>query len=166
MADRSDRKFVDHPAPSIGLMTILFVALGAVIAAVPTVFQALSGEEPFLFALAGRAATLLVAAVLCFYFWPLYSTYYTVSSAGIQVRYGPWTRQYPWSDFAAAYWQRGMFATRIGWPSVTPCVRLSDGVLLKRKTKGFGLYLTPNDPRAFLRKIAEFAPDLTAEMII
>ena len=53
------------------------------------------------------------------------------------------------THFATAYWQRGMFATRIGWPSVTPCVRLTDGVLLKRRAKRFGLYLTPNEPKAF-----------------
>jgi hypothetical protein len=59
-----------------------------------------------------------------------------------------------------------MFATRIGWPSVTPCVRLTDGVLLKRRVKRFGLYLTPNEPKAFLQKIAEFAPELTSELIL
>jgi hypothetical protein len=59
-----------------------------------------------------------------------------------------------------------MFATRIGWPSVTPCVRLTNAVLLKRKGKWFGLYLTPNDPKAFLQRIGEFAPELTAELIL
>ncbi len=107
-----------------------------------------------------------MVAIVGFYFWAFYSTYYAVSAKGIDIRYGPWTRTYPWSDFTAAYWQKGMFATRIGWPSVTPCVRLTDAVLLKRKKRGFGLYLTPNDPRAFLQKVAGFAPELTAETII
>lgn len=166
MSDRQDRRYVDHPAPSVGLMAIHLLAFCALIAAVPALLHVPSCEEPSLFLLAGRAVILLSLAFLCFYLWPLYSTYYTLSSAGIQVRYGPWTRQYPWSDFTTAYWQKGLFATRIGWPSVTPCVRLSDGVLLKRRTRQFGLYLTPNDSRAFLMRIAEFAPDLTAEMII
>ncbi|HEX6031260.1 MAG TPA: hypothetical protein VFY90_07495 [Tepidiformaceae bacterium] len=68
--------------------------------------------------------------------------------------------------FVTAYWQRGMFATRIGWPSVTPCVRLTNAVLLKRKSSWFGLYLTPNDPRAFLNTLTRFAPELTREAIL
>jgi hypothetical protein len=105
-------------------------------------------------------------AALGFQFWPLYKTYYTLSVTGIQVRYGPWTREYPWSGFTAAYWRRGMFTTRIGWPSITPCVRLTDGVQLRRRTGRFALYLTPNDSRAFLRKIGDLAPELTAETIL
>ena len=143
--------------PGADVMAIYLLALVAVVAAVPSLL---------LSHLAGQAVTLLALGVLCFYLWPIYTTYYTVSTQGIRVRYGPWTREYPWSDFVAAYWQKGMFATRIGWPSMTPCVRLFDGVLLQRRTGRFGLYLTPNDSRAFLRKVAEFAPNQTAETII
>lgn len=162
MSDGTNRKYVDHPAPSIGLMTILLITVFALVAAIPAMLDMPSPDVHWTM----WAVILFSLATLCFYFWPLYSTYYTVSSSGIQVRYGPWVRHHPWSDFVTAYWQKGMFATRIGWPSVTPCVRLSDGVLLKRKARRFGLYLTPNDSKAFLVKIAEFAPDLTAEMII
>ena len=162
MSDRAGRKYVDHPAPSIGLMTILLLAIFAAVAAIPTTLSTPASQVSVTI----WAAIGLTVAILCFFFWPLYSTFYTVSSEGLQVRYGPWTRLYPWSDFVTAYWQKGMFATRIGWPSVTPCVRMSNGVLLKRRGKRFGLYLTPNDPRAFLLKIAEFAPDLTAETIL
>ncbi|HEU5309893.1 MAG TPA: hypothetical protein VFV24_00445 [Candidatus Eisenbacteria bacterium] len=107
----------------------------------------------------------LCLAVVCFYYWPLYATYYTLSHDGIHVRYGPWSRKYAWSEFACATWQRGMFAMRIGWPSVTPCVRLTDAVLLRRNRRGFGLFLTPNDSRAFLRRVSKLAPDLTWESI-
>jgi hypothetical protein len=166
MPDRPSQKYVDHPAPSIGLMVLLTVAIGVLIATIPAMLEAPSpGASPHSL----RAMWAVIAfsvAILCFYFWPLYSTYYTVSSEGIQIRYGPWTRQYPWSDFTAAYWQKGLFITRFGWPSVTPCVRLSDGVLLKRRTRRLGLYLTPNDSRAFLRRVAEFAPELTADLIL
>ena len=160
-----ERKYVDHPAPGIGLMVIFSLIIVFLIPATLQVLQdsARSGHPPS--GVAGAAMLLITLAILCFYFWPFYTTYYTVSSSGIQVRYGPWTRQYPWSDFTTAHWQKGVFATRIGWPSVTPCVRLTDGVLLQRRAKAFGLYLTPNDPRAFLRRISEFAPDLTAETI-
>src|SRR5437762_10660882 len=161
MPDSTNQKYVDHPAPSPFLMTLFLVALGAVLVVIPTALDAAGGEKIFVAAALG-----LTVAVLCFYFWPLYSTYYTVSAEGLMVRYGPWRRQYPWSDFVTAYWQRGMFVSRIGWPSVTPCVRLTNGVPFKRRTGWFGLYLTPNDPRAFLRKVAEFAPDLTKEAIL
>jgi len=163
MAVDSERKYVDHPAPSVVLVLLLFFAVGAAVVALPFAFQAAPrGAALFL----PIAAIGLTVVILCFQFWPLYSTYYTVSATGLRVRYGPWIHQYAWSDFGAAYWQKGMFATRIGWPSVTPCVRMTNGILLKRRTKRFGLYLTPNDPRAFLMKVAEFAPDLTRETIL
>lgn len=158
----SDRTYVDHPAPGMGLMALLFVSIFALLAVIPAVLRPPAPPTPP----ATWVVILLPLAILTFYFWPFFSTYYTVSAAGLEVRYGPWKRLYPWSDFATAYWQKGMFATRIGWPSITPCVRLTDAVLLKRKARGFGLYLTPNDSKAFLRRIAEFAPELTAESIL
>lgn len=114
----------------------------------------------------GWVALAIVVGSTLFYVWVFSTTYYTVDAEGIQVRYGPWTRRYPWSDFSAAYWQKGMFASRIGWPSATPCVRLTDAVLLKRKGKWLGLYLTPNDSRAFLARISELAPELTRETVV
>ena len=151
-------KYVDHPAPDLLIMVLLLGVLGALLASIPSALHEFSREK--------LAFLGLIGFTICFYFWPLYTTYYTMSAEGVLVRYGPWRRLHPWSDFATAYWQKGMFATRIGWPSVTPCVRLTNAVLLKRKTKGLGLYLTPNDPRAFLRKVSEFAPDLTRETIL
>lgn len=156
------KRYVDHPAPSVVLVAILLLVIGGGLAALPSAAGDSHGTAPILFWIIVGSAL----AITAFYFWPFYSTYYTLSAEGIEVRYGPWARQYPWSEFAAAYWQKGMFATRIGWPSVTPCVRLTNAVLLKRKSKRFGLYLTPNDPKAFIRRIAEFAPDLAAEAIL
>lgn len=156
------QKYVDHPAPSVGLMALLSFVLGALIVSIPVALDPSYGGASLWF----WVVIVLPVGILCFYFWPLYSTYYTVSATGLEVRYGPWTRRYPWSDFVTAYWQKGMFATRIGWPSVTPCVRLTNCVLLKRAARGFGLYLTPNDPKAFLHRVAEFAPGLTSELIL
>ena len=152
-------KYVDHPAPSAVLNLALILTVGVLVYALldPSVAGAASWAS-----LAFVGSCLVV---VCFYFWPLYATYYTLSDDGIHVRYGPWSRQYAWSEFACATWQRGMFAMRIGWPSVTPCVRLTDAVLLRRSRKGFGLFLTPNDSRAFLRRVTEIAPDLTRESI-
>jgi hypothetical protein len=161
MPNSGTRKYVDHPAPSWVMVALLLFVICGLISILPGVRGPSQGTTPTIWVAMG-----LTLAVIAFYFWPIYSTYYTVSDAGLEVRYGPWTHLYPWSDFATAYWQKGLFATRIGWPSISPCVRLTNAVLLKRKTRGFGLYLTPNDPRAFLGKIGEFAPELTAETIL
>jgi hypothetical protein len=162
MLGTGGKKYVDHPAPSAPTVTLFLTGIGLLLVMVPTIVKA-SGEQ-----LGGlyAAMLLLTLAILCFYLWPIHTTYYTLSPEGIHVRYGPWKRQYPWSDFKAAFWQEGMFATRIGWPSVTPCVRFSNCVQLKRKKGWFPLYLTPNDPRAFLARISEFAPELTKETIL
>src|SRR3954469_16836230 len=163
MATPSSVRFVDHPAPSVSVVVLLLVTMAALLAAIPAAIRDSGDPHTPVFLVVVIGASL---ATVCFYFWPFYTTYYTVSAAGIGVSYGPWKREYPWSDFGAAFWQKGMFATRIGWPSVTPCVRLTNAVLLKRKSKRFGLYLTPNDPRAFLQRVAEFAPELTRETIL
>lgn len=152
-------RYVDHPAPSVFMMALVLFVVFMVLLAIPSIQHEGAGLLPWVM-------LILTLAIMLFYCWPLYTTYYTVSAEGIQVRYGPWTRRFPWSDFSAAYWQRGVFATRIGMPSVTPCVRLTDAVLLKRRSKWLGLYLTPNDSRAFLTRIGEFAPELTRETVL
>jgi len=100
-------------------------------------------------------------SLLCLglYFWPLFATYYTLSPAGLFVRWGPWARYYPWSDFKTARHRRGQ---RIGWASVAPCVRLTNGILLERQRGWRHLYLTPSDPEAFLLRLSQFAPTLTS----
>ena len=165
MSELTDERFVDHPAPSIGLVTLLTVCTMAIVVALPPLFVTPAEEVPPFFVPAITAIIVLSLGVMCFYFWPIYSTYYTLDRKGVEVKYGPWVRTFTWSEFETAYWQRGMFVTKIGWPSVTPCVRLSNGIVLKRKHKTFGLYLTPNDPEAFIRKIELFAPELTKSMI-
>lgn len=154
----AEPKYVDHPAPSVVLMLMLLGLFVAVTLAVPAMAREGTPTMVWVLILGTLAASL-------FYCWPFYSTYYTLSPEGIQIRYGPWTRRFPWTDFTVAYWRKGMFATRIGLPGMTPCVRLTDAVMLKWRHKWFGLYLTPNDSRAFLGKIAEFAPELTRETV-
>jgi hypothetical protein len=155
-------QYVDHPAPSPLLVLALIAIVGAFLASIPGMTEQTAGDT----ASWGAIAVVTIAILtVCFYFWPLYTTYYTLSPSGLIVRYGPWKRRYSWSEFVGATWRRGMFATRIGWPSVTPCVRLADAVILRKKGKSFGLYLTPNDSRAFLKWVSELAPDLTRESI-
>ncbi len=161
MSISATRKYVDHPAPSAPTVILFVAGIILLLALVPVLETSGDLHGGFYIAL-----LLVTLAILCFFLWPIYTTYYTLSPEGIHVRYGPWKRLYPWSDFKAAFWQTGMFATRIGWPSVTPCVRFSNCVQLKRKKGWFPLYLTPNDPRAFLARISEFAPELTKETIL
>ena len=155
-------KYVDHPAPSAVLNLTLTLVVCVLLY---TLLDASAAQSAKVSPWIPLAFMGLCLAVVCFYFWPLYATYYTLSHDGIHVRYGPWRRQYAWSEFASATWQRGMFAMRIGWPGVTPCVRLTDAVLLRRNRRGLVLFLTPNDSRAFLQRVAELAPALTRESI-
>ena len=150
--------YVDHPGPSVVLVA-LYAGILALVAW--TFASTLSAGHSSDAVLANRILASVVALILGFHLWQIYGTYYTLSGAGIEVRYGPWSRLYPWTDFVRASAKRGLFATRIGWPSVTPCVRMWNGVVLKRRRGFFGLYLTPGDPREFLRKLGEFAPELT-----
>jgi len=155
-------RYVDHPAPSVVLVLLLLLSVMAVMVAIPLALRDAPPEASVLSVLFVALPLVIVA----FFFWPLYKTYYTINAEGVFVEYGPWKRLHPWSDFSAAFWRKGMFATRIGWPSITPCVRLTNAVQLKRTRGWFPLYLTPNDPKAFIQKITEFAPDLTREMIL
>jgi len=166
MNESVDKKFVDHPAPSIGLMTLMIFVTMSFAVAIPFVLRLPPGEVPSWFVPTIATVLILFVTILCFSFWLLYTTYYTVDKKGITVKYGPSTNTYRWEDFRTVYWQKGMFATKIGLPSVTPCVRLSNAVALHRKNKRWALYLTPNEPKAFIEKITLFAPELTQEMIM
>jgi hypothetical protein len=162
MSSTGSKKYVDHPAPSVPTAILFFTSIAFAAVSIPVIVTTSEGREvgPYV------AITLLTLVILAFYLWPIYTTYYTLSPEGLHVRYGPWKRLYPWSDFSAAFWQKGMFASKIGWPSVTPCVRFSNCVQLRRRKGWFPLYLTPNDPRAFLARLSEFAPELTKETIL
>ena len=156
---------MDHPAPSIGLFSLFLVIICFLIAVIPYVIADVPKELGASVAVGVYVIIGFSIIVFIFYLWPLYSTFYIVNKSGITVKYGPWTHMSRWEDFKTVYWQKGMFITRIGWPSINPCVRLSNGLVLPRKNKKWGLYLTPNAPEAFIRKIEMFAPELTKEMI-
>ncbi len=166
-ATRESKTYIDRPAPSAGMVFWLIFGACCCIAPVPVLVAEMDKAAAELTD-AGLIAVIAVLAVsfaiVCFYFWPIYTTSYAIGPAGIAIKYGPWKRSYTWDDFEEAYPQRGMFTTKIGWPSVTPCVRLSDAVIFRRR-KGWALKVTPNDSRAFLRKVAEFAPELTRRAI-
>lgn len=163
--------YIDHPAPSVGLFTWLMVGLCGCMFGLAVVLETYSelvkemGRGGEAVAIGILVVLVLSTALVLFYLWPIYTTHYAIGPEGIAVKYGPWKRTYAWSDFERAYWQRGMFASRIGWPSVSPCVRLTDAVVFKRKKGRWPLYLTPNDSRLFLAKVSEFAEELTRQAI-
>jgi hypothetical protein len=150
--------YVDHPTPGVVVLAINVFAIAALGCAI--VFATPRTASAWIPLTVMGVSLLLIG----FFFWPLYSTYYTLSAAGLVVRYGPWIRTYSYSDFVTARWNKGLFAKRIGWYSITPSVRLTNAVVLKRRSRWkFGLYLTPKDPKAFLERLSHFAPELTQE---
>ena len=161
----TDRRFVDHPAPSIGLFSLFLGLICLLVAALPELSELPQGKLTEPAVIGSYVIFAFMLGIMCFYLWRLYTTYYIVDRTGITVKYGPWIHVSRWAHFTTAYWQQGMFITKIGWPSINPCVRLSNGIVLPRKNKKWGLYLTPNDPKAFIDKITLFAPELTREMI-
>jgi hypothetical protein len=166
MNEDMQQRFVDHPAPSVGLFSLMLGSIGLVLFALIMVAAAPKGELPTGGVIGVYSILGASLAMMCFYVWPLYTTYYIVDRTGITVKYGPWTRVLRWEAFRTVYWQKGMFITKIGMPSINPCVRLSNGLLLPKKNKVLGLYITPNDPRVFIEKITLFAPELTKEMMV
>jgi hypothetical protein len=130
-----DPAHVDHPGPSVVLVALYAVILAIVAWTWAVAFRA--GDSSGAIQI-DRILASVVALILAFHLWQISKTYYTLSGAGIEVRYGPWTRLYPWTDFVGVSAKRGLFATRIGWPSVTPCVRMWNGVVLKRRRGFFG----------------------------
>ena len=155
--------YVDHPTPGAGILAINLFVIAALGYALASMIQSIPHTSTAWIPLTVVGGSLLLIG---FFFWPLYSTYYTLSAAGLVVRYGPWIRAYSYSDFVTARWNKGLFSTRIGWFSITPGVRLTNAVVLNRRSWWkFGLYLTPKNPKAFLDRLSLFAPELTREIV-
>jgi len=150
--------YVDHPAPSPVFLAFLVALMGTLVWAMVMMLRT-PGALAQTDALVPLAVMGLSVLLLGLYFWPLFATYYTLSPAGLLVRWGPWARYYPWSDFKTARHRRGL---RTGWASVAPCVRLTNGILLERQRGWRHLYLTPRDPEGFLMRLSQFAPTLTS----
>src|SRR5262245_10608704 len=153
--------YVDHPAPSLVFVAFLIALTVTLVWTMVTMLRmpgALSRTD----ALVPLAVMGLSVLFLGFYFWPLFTTYYTLSPSGLLVRYGPWVRRYPWSDFKAARHRRGLYGSRLGWHEVCPCVRLTNAIRLERAWGRFHLFLTPKDPEAFLLRLSLLAPTLTS----
>lgn len=149
--------YIDHPQPGTGLIIIMALFLIGFLVALPAVL--LADEALWIRAL---ICILLGSgiAVLVFAFKLVHNTWYQIDHQGLVVKYGSAKTSFPWSEFKDARHKPGLFALKIGWLRVTPCVRLSNAVVLRRQNANFPLYLTPSDPMDFLDRIRQIQPDL------
>ena len=159
----STNRYVDHPAPSSVLMTILVVSAAGFLVLLVVALTMLRESQPVWIAPTLAVSSFGALLVLSFAFWAVGSTYYTLSDNGVTVKWGPSVRSYQWNEFSVAYWRRGVFTARFFGPTIHPCVRFSNVIALQRGGGLFSLNLTPNDPEVFLQKIEYFAPRLTLE---
>lgn len=150
-------KFTDHPPPANGLLIIIALFGAAFLAAIPSV---LSSGEGLVLRLIISFVLLTCASVVVYAFWLLHNTWYEVNGEGILVRFGRSIKRYDWGEFQAISHRPGIFALKIGWQGVTPCVRLRNGIMLIRMESPFPLFLTPTSPQEFLEIVYQFEPRL------
>ena len=157
MKSEENLPFADHPKPGSGLIVVMALFLIGFLAALPAVLLA-DAWLPLRVLISALLA--LFAGILIYAFWLLHNTWYKLDREGIEVKYGPAKVSYPWSDFNNARHKPGIFALKIGWMGMTPCVRLKNAVVLRRENSRIPLYLTPSDPLTFLEKIRQLEPQL------
>ncbi|MFH1108975.1 MAG: hypothetical protein V1790_07260, partial [Planctomycetota bacterium] len=72
--NQTQDRYIDHPAPSVGLMTLLIVGLCGLIAGLPCAVADLPADDvPAFLQPLVTAVIVLGLGVIFFYFWPLYS---------------------------------------------------------------------------------------------
>ena len=104
---------------------------------------------------------LIIAIVILIYaFWLIHNTRYRIDEEGITINFGPARVFYMWSDFNAVTFKKGLFTLKVGWLKMTPCVRLTNAVVLRRENSMIPLFLTPSDPGDFLEQIRQLQPSL------
>lgn len=149
--------YIDHPRPGVGLLILMALFLSGFLAALPAVLLA-DARLPLRILIS--ALLVIFAGILIYSFWLLHNVWYRIDGEGIEVKYGPAKVSYPWGEFKNARHKSGIFALKIGWLGVTPCVRLKNAVVLRKENSRIPLYLTPSAPRTFLEKIRQVAPQL------
>ena len=154
---------VDHPTPSMFMVVMLVGSIIGMLAVIPVMMAIPAEEAPPPVLLLTYLSVAIGVAAMGFYLWPMYSTYYTVEKRGLTVNYGPWFRHFSWNEFETARRKEGTITTSVGMPSATPCVRLTDGIILKRKHRARGLCLTPDSCETFMARLSDVAPDLVKE---
>ena len=149
--------YLDKPRPAAGILLTMSAFLVFFLVLVPLSF---TWEILPLFQVSIILILLLMILILLYGFWMLHHTSYLVDQEGIQVRYGSSEENYSWSEFSEVKRQRGLFALKLGWRGITPCVRLTDAVRLSRSHSKIPLFLTPTDPDQFLEVIRKLEPRL------
>jgi hypothetical protein len=149
--------FTDHPQPGSGLLVIMSLFLIGFLIAIPLIWL---GEMDICLRVFFCTPLVIFTAILVYAFWLLHNTWYRVNQDGLTVKYGLAEVSYLWTEFEDARYRPGVFALKIGWLGVTPCVRLKNALLFKRKNSRVPLYLTPSDSEEFLEKICNLQPDL------
>lgn len=148
--------YVDQPAPSFFLLIIIGIVLILGLLGVPWGFY-LVGK----ISLVGSIFIISCAFFALFYtsltLLALGTTKYSLDKTGIDIRFGIWHRFFVWQEIKGFYQQKGFFANKVNLPGATPCVRLSNAVVLKLAT-GKLIFLTPKDSFKMLEKIAGFIP--------
>lgn len=163
-APDGDRTYVDRPRLGAGFgawlgLGLMMTAL-AVGVSIMGVVVGVSARNPSLIlrSVTGVLVPVALSGVSLYFLWAITTTTYRLSLEGLQVRYGLHHRHYQWDDFTSARWHRGLLPFRL---TLQPVTRLSDVVSLERRDGGSALDLTPCDPGAFMRQLAELAPRLT-----
>jgi hypothetical protein len=147
--------YTDHPLPSLGLLVLLgFLFIGFFVMIIIILLTDLfDGYKAIAIGL-----LIVFNLVIVFSIKLINNTYYTLFQDGLQIKFANKVSTYKWSDFDDVSWKKGLFALKIGWQHVTPCVRLRSALVLRRKIGLFPLYITPTDPEDFLEKIHQVHP--------
>jgi hypothetical protein len=157
MVHQKESVYTDHPLPSINLLLLLGSFFLGFLALIPIILQTtlFEGYKPLAIGI-----LILFIAVITYAVTLIHNTYYTIHQDGIDIKYGNQVSSYVWSEFREITWKKGIFALKIGWRNITPCVRLGSALVLRRRQGPFPLFITPTDPEFFLDKIRQIYPSL------
>jgi hypothetical protein len=157
MVNQKESVYTDHPLPSLSLLVLLGTFFLGFLALIPIILQTdlFEGYKPYAIGI-----LLLFNAVIIYSISLIHNTYYSLCQDGIQIKFGNQVSKYQWTEFRKITWKKGIFALKIGWRHLTPCVRLCNALVLGRTKNPFPLYITPTDPEVFLEKIHEIRPSL------
>jgi hypothetical protein len=151
--------FIDRPFPSLLLIILISLVLVLGLLAAPIGFNLIGKIRLF-----GAIFVIIISGVAILYtsltLIALVSTKYSLDQTGLDIRFGIWHRVFAWNEINGVYQYKGFFATKVGLPGETPCVRLTNAVILKLTT-GKLIYLTPKDTDKMLSKITWFISKFT-----
>ena len=154
--------FTEDPRPGLGLLLIMGVFTLFFLAGLLVVFiwNILPPYQVWI-----SIVLVFFILILLYGFWMVFNTSYILDRDGITVKFGLATSRYDWNEFSSIRLKQGLFTLKIGWLGVTPCVRLSNAVLLGRMNSRIPLYLTPDDTQEFMQRILHLRPSLGSKAI-